>query len=145
MKTYRGSLSQTSPSLIVSSFCFSDSDISASFLSLLLLRMLSLVRSVKAARNESIRHLIPDVNVCEFKRQVRERLTQPKSRVLFGIHPRDQSRSEEPHCDLTTLVNADAKDKSPAHMETQLEIETINAVPTPRLDVGEKVFDAQLL
>jgi hypothetical protein len=30
-------------------------------------------------------------------------------------------------------------------METQLEIETINAVPTPRLDVGEKVFAAQLL
>jgi len=37
------------------------------------------------------------------------------------------------------------KIKCPAHMETQLEIETINAVPTPRLDVGEKVFDAQLL
>ena len=38
-----------------------------------------------------------------------------------------------------------AEVKNVAHMETQLEIEAINAVPTPRLDVGEKVFAPQLL
>lgn len=31
------------------------------------------------------------------------------------------------------------------YIETQFEIETINAVPTPLLDVGEKAFAAQLL
>lgn len=30
-------------------------------------------------------------------------------------------------------------------METQLEIDTMNAVPTPRFDVGENTFAAQLL
>lgn len=30
-------------------------------------------------------------------------------------------------------------------MDTQFEIETIKAVPTPRFEVGEKVFAAQLL
>lgn len=30
-------------------------------------------------------------------------------------------------------------------METQLEMDTMNAVPTPRLDVGENTFAAQLL
>lgn len=32
-----------------------------------------------------------------------------------------------------------------AHIEMQFEIDTMNAVPTPRLDVGEKQFAAQLL
>lgn len=32
-----------------------------------------------------------------------------------------------------------------AHIETQLDIDTMKAVPTPRLDVGAKVFAAQLL
>ncbi|EEB88067.1 hypothetical protein MPER_14308, partial [Moniliophthora perniciosa FA553] len=31
------------------------------------------------------------------------------------------------------------------YIETQLEMETMKAVPTPRLDVGEKQFAAQLL
>jgi len=31
------------------------------------------------------------------------------------------------------------------YMETQLEIETMKAVPTPRFDVGEKALAAQLL
>jgi hypothetical protein len=43
------------------------------------------------------------------------------------------------------LVKIGAEVNNVTHMETQLEIETINAVPTPRLDVGEKVFAAQLL
>ena len=43
------------------------------------------------------------------------------------------------------LVKIGAAVKNVTHMDTQLEIETINAVPTPRLDVGEKVFAAQLL
>ena len=30
-------------------------------------------------------------------------------------------------------------------METQFEIETMKAVPTPRFDVGENTFAAQLL
>lgn len=32
-----------------------------------------------------------------------------------------------------------------AYMETQLETETMKAVPTPRFDLGENVFAAQLL
>jgi hypothetical protein len=31
------------------------------------------------------------------------------------------------------------------HMDTQLDMDTINAVPTPRLLVGDNVFAAQLL
>ena len=31
------------------------------------------------------------------------------------------------------------------HMETVLEMDTMNAVPTPRLEVGEKQLAAQLL
>jgi hypothetical protein len=30
-------------------------------------------------------------------------------------------------------------------METQFDIDTMNAVPTPRFEVGEKAFAAQLL
>ena len=30
-------------------------------------------------------------------------------------------------------------------MDTQFEIETMNAVPTPRFDVGENTFAAQLI
>lgn len=45
----------------------------------------------------------------------------------------------------TMLVKIGVEVKNVTHMEIQLEIETINAVPTPRLDVGEKVFAAQLL
>ncbi|KAG5636316.1 hypothetical protein H0H81_008430 [Sphagnurus paluster] len=35
--------------------------------------------------------------------------------------------------------------KKKAHIEMQLEIDTINAVPTPRFEVGENVLAAQLL
>lgn len=31
------------------------------------------------------------------------------------------------------------------YIDTQFEIETMNAVPTPRLEVGENTFAAQLL
>ena len=34
---------------------------------------------------------------------------------------------------------------SDSHMDTQFEIDTINAVPTPRFDVGENTFAAQLI
>lgn len=36
-------------------------------------------------------------------------------------------------------------DEGETHMETQFEIDTMNAVPTPRFDVGENTFAAQLL
>jgi hypothetical protein len=32
-----------------------------------------------------------------------------------------------------------------AYIDTQFEMDTMNAVPTPRFDVGENVFAAQLL
>jgi hypothetical protein len=35
--------------------------------------------------------------------------------------------------------------ESSAYIETQLERETMNAVPTPRFDVGAKALAAQLL
>lgn len=37
------------------------------------------------------------------------------------------------------------EDLGSTYIETQFETETMKAVPTPRLDVGEKTFAAQLL
>ena len=106
--------------------------------------MLSLVRSAKAARNERNRHLTSDVSVRRVH-TTSKKLTPQKSHVLFGIRPQDQNRFAETRYNLTTLVKIGTEVKKVTRMETQLEIETINAVPTPRLDVGEKVFAAQLL
>ncbi len=43
------------------------------------------------------------------------------------------------------LERGEEMDASETHMETQLEIDTMNAVPTPRFEVGENTFAAQLL
>ena len=146
MKTYRGSLSQISPSFTDSSFFFSSSESAAIFPSFFLLSMLSLVRKAKAARNERSKHLTSDVSVWRVHTTSEKLIITPrKSHVLFGIRPQDQSRFAETHYKLTMLVRIGTENKNVTHMETQLEIETINAVPTPRLDVGEKAFAAQLL
>jgi hypothetical protein len=46
---------------------------------------------------------------------------------------------------IEEFVRSIIYDDDVTHMETQFEIETMNAVPTPRFAVGAKLLAAQLL
>lgn len=105
------------------------------------------MRRANAMENATNRHLWSVVSHRVMPSIASVQRTLRRFRVQYGNYHSRRNKSEAKRCAEIYLVSIDTFGiaHSDTYMETQFEIETMKAVPTPRFEVGAIALAPQLL